>query len=71
MIFSRDSEADAPLLYGREEACRILSISLSTLKLLVDRGDMREITLGKRRLVPRAEIERLIEARMAEAGSKG
>jgi excisionase family DNA binding protein len=71
MFFSRDANADAPLLYGREEACRILGISLSTLKLLVDRGEMREITLGKRRLVPRAEIERLIEARMAEAGSKG
>jgi excisionase family DNA binding protein len=56
-----------PLLHSRDETCSILGVSLSTLKLLIGRGELREIRLGKRRLTPHSEIERLIAERLAEA----
>jgi excisionase family DNA binding protein len=72
-VYSRDNQADArtterPLLHSREEACRLLGVSLSTLKLLIGHGDLHEVRLGKRRLTPRTEIDRLIAERIASAG---
>jgi excisionase family DNA binding protein len=71
-VCNRDFEAEGqtalrPLLHSRNETCSILGVSLSTLKLLIGRGELREIRLGKRRLTPRSEIDRLIAERMAEA----
>ncbi len=49
-----------PLLYSRDDACRILGISLSTLKLLIGKRSILEIGIGKRRMIPRSEIDRVI-----------
>ena len=48
-----------PLLLTREEACRVLGIRLSQYKILLGRGLLREIAIGKRgRRLPLAEAER-------------
>lgn len=66
MVFSEDFKGDErhsafrPLLHSREEASRLLSVSLSTLKLLIGRRELCEVKVGKRRLIARSEIERFI-----------
>lgn len=50
---------EAPNLFSVEDACRNLCISNSYFYLLVKRGVITPVKLGRRTLVPRAEIERL------------
>ena len=49
------------ILYTREEAIEQLSISMSTLQLLIARGEIQVRRLGKRVLITRGELERLAE----------
>ena len=49
------------ILYTREEAIEQLSISMSTLQVLIARGEIQVRRLGKRVLIPRSELERLAE----------
>jgi excisionase family DNA binding protein len=48
-----------PCFLSVEEACKQLSISNSFFYLLVKRGQLRTVKLGRRTLVPYAELERL------------
>jgi excisionase family DNA binding protein len=45
------------------DACQHLSISHSYFYMLVKRGDLTPVKLGRRTLVPRSEIERVLGAR--------
>lgn len=46
------------------EACKRLSISSSFFYLLIKRGELRIIKLGRRTLVPAPELERLLSSRI-------
>ncbi len=46
--------------YSLDEAARSLGLSRRTLYDLMDRGQLTTVKLGKRRLVPAAELERLV-----------
>ena len=48
-----------PCFLSVEETCKQLSISSSFFYLLVKRGQLRTVKLGRRTLVPFAELERL------------
>jgi excisionase family DNA binding protein len=50
----------APLAYTVKNACRLLSISRSTLYLLASQGKLRLIKVSGRTLIPASEIARLI-----------
>ena len=51
--------------YSLDEAARSLGLSRRTLYTLMRDGTLRTVTLGRRRLVPARELERLV--RPAEA----
>jgi excisionase family DNA binding protein len=53
--------AIAPCFLSVEETCKQLSISNSFFYLLVKRGQLRTVKLGRRTLVPIGELERLSE----------
>lgn len=48
------------LAYSPAEAAAALGVSRSSLYLALRRGDVHSRTLGGRRLVPRAELDRLL-----------
>ncbi len=62
MFIAQDSPR--PDLLSRRTACETCNISLSTLKLLIGRGEIRQIRIGRRSLIPRMEIERFIADRL-------
>jgi excisionase family DNA binding protein len=45
--------------YGISEFAEMFSISKDATKRAVKRGDLRTICIGRRRLIPLAEIERI------------
>lgn len=53
--------------YSLDEAARSLGLSRRTLYTLMRDGTLRTVTLGRRRLVPADELERLV--RPAEAAA--
>jgi excisionase family DNA binding protein len=50
-----------PLAYSVRETARLLSISPRHIYNLIDRGTIRSVRLGCRKLVPRIEIERILD----------
>jgi excisionase family DNA binding protein len=57
-------ERGEPMAITAKEFCRRLSISHATLYNLMQRGEVKTFTIGKRRLIPMSEVHRLIsEAR--------
>jgi excisionase family DNA binding protein len=46
------------LLYTRNEAARVLSVSLSTLEVLITRGVLRPRRIGRRVWLPAAELQK-------------
>jgi len=46
------------VLYSRKEAAAALAVSLSTLNVMVNRGMLRAVHMGRRVLIHRDEIER-------------
>ena len=59
--------AIAPCFLSVEETCKQLSISNSFFYLLVKRGQLRTVKLGRRTLVPFAELERLSSGQSSNA----
>jgi excisionase family DNA binding protein len=55
----------APILFSVLEAARSCGIGRTKLLELVAAGEIRTIRIGKRRLVPRAELERYVASRTA------
>lgn len=45
------------ILLDRKEAASLLSISLRTLDSLLARGELKTRRIGRRRLIPRQELE--------------
>jgi len=56
---TRSTTANPGLFYSVKEAAEILCISLTTLEQLIAQGDLRIRRIGKRRLVPGKELEKL------------
>lgn len=56
---------EQPLIYGVEEAARVLRISRDTTYELLRSGQLRSIKVGRRRLIPAVAIHEYIRARLA------
>ena len=54
-----------PLAKTINDACKSLSIGRSTLYELIGTGELRAIKIRNRTLIPTAELERIINERMA------
>ena len=55
------------LAYAVPESARMLGISRRGLYRLIEDGTLRTVTLGRRRLVPAAELARLTQPREVAA----
>ena len=55
------------LLYTRNEAAELLSISVESLDLIILHGDIRVRHVGRRRLVHREELERFAKSKAITA----
>ena len=55
------------LLYTRQEAAALLSISVESLDLIILHGDIRVRHVGRRRLVHREELERFAKSKAITA----
>ena len=51
--------------YSLDEAARSISLSRRALYHLIDSGALKTVKLGRRRVVPREELERLCRAEPA------
>ncbi len=50
------------LAYSKGEVAKILGVSLSTIGRMIHAGKLRAVRVGRRRiLVPRTELERLLD----------
>lgn len=49
-----------PMALSINDACAALGISRSHIYVLMNRGDLRLVKLGRKSVVPRAEIRRLL-----------
>ena len=48
-----------------EEAAAMLCLSRAKLYALLAKGEIRSLKVGRRRIIPRRELERFIEANLA------
>lgn len=55
------TDVETPRTYKVEEAARLLGIGRNQCYEAVKRGDLPSIRLGKRLLVPRAALDRLLD----------
>ncbi|HUO14669.1 MAG TPA: excisionase family DNA-binding protein [Verrucomicrobiae bacterium] len=55
------NEQREPLLISRQEAARLLGVSLRTIEKLIARGEMPSRVLGRRRLIPREFLSELVK----------
>jgi excisionase family DNA binding protein len=54
------------ILLDYDQAQRFLgAVSRSTMKALIARGAIKSVTIGRRRLFPRSELERFVAERIA------
>lgn len=51
-----------PLAYSLDHAAALIDLSRRSLYRLIDRGELRTVKVGRRRLVPTMELERLMRA---------
>lgn len=56
------NQIDAPLFLSIPAAARELGVSIKRLTLAIDLRQVPAIQLGRRKMVPRRAIERLVEA---------
>lgn len=54
--FAANHPLGPQLLYSRKQASNLLSISLRSLQVLIDRGDIHVRRIGARRLIPHDEL---------------
>ena len=57
----------APLAYPLTEAARLSSLSVRSLRYLLKRGKLGYCRIGRRVLIPHAELERLIRRATVKA----
>jgi excisionase family DNA binding protein len=60
-----------PLLLGVREAARRLGIGRDRCYELVRRGELRAVAVGRRRLIPRSELEVWIARQLERAEEAG
>ena len=60
--FIHPSGGDDPLCYSVAAACRQLGIGRTKLYEMFSAGELQYVKLGKRRLVERRELQRLVSA---------
>jgi len=66
------NEDTRKLLLRRSEACDLLSIRMTKLKQLEKDGQIRGLSIGRARRIPRAEIENYIARQLAaQANASG
>jgi excisionase family DNA binding protein len=58
-LFQMNTQIPA-LLFGFEEAAKMLGVSLWTVRRLVLSGDIRSVNVGARKLISKDEIERIV-----------
>jgi excisionase family DNA binding protein len=58
-----------PLALSPENAAHRLGISTRAVYTLIASGELRSFKLGKRRLIPDAECQRIVARKMAEAAA--
>lgn len=56
-----------PLAHSPDSAAKRIGTNTRAIYNLIATGELRSFKLGKRRLIPDAECQRLIQRRMAEA----
>ncbi len=54
----RTMEERIRILCSKREAAAALAISIRTLETLISLGEIKSVRVGKRRLIPRSELER-------------
>lgn len=54
-----------PVVVDYSEAARLLSVSASTVARMVKAGQLRTVTFGAAKRIPRSEIERVVDEQMA------
>lgn len=65
---SKESRTEAaPLLCNKSEAARRLGIGLTKLRELVLAGQLKQVRIGDRVLIPSAELERYVASLVAAA----
>jgi excisionase family DNA binding protein len=47
-------------LYSLKEFCLLTDLSLRTINKLIANGEIRSIRVGRRRLIPRGELQRFV-----------
>jgi excisionase family DNA binding protein len=57
-----------PLAHSPDRAALRLGISTRAVYAHIASGELRSFKLGKRRLIPDAELQRLMQRKLAEAG---
>lgn len=62
---AKSEHVATPVANSINEASRRMGVSKGTLYNLVNAGQLRTITVGKRRLVPESELQRFVAERMA------
>lgn len=55
-------------LHSVKEAAEMLSITRKHLYTLIGRGEISTVTIGRRRLIPAAELDRFVEDLIRSAG---
>ncbi len=58
-----------PVLLSRSEVAKLLNLGLRTVDALVSQGRLRVKKIGRRVLVPRAEVERFARVRQERSRS--
>lgn len=65
-----ESGASTPLTHTVDEAIKRLTVSRTTMYELIKAGEIRPFKIGRKTLIPEAELRRFIDARMAQAGAQ-
>lgn len=56
-------EEGAPLLLNTWDAARLLNVSDNHIRVMIGRGEVQARRLGRRLLVPRSEVARIVAGR--------
>ena len=62
-----DTSTTEPLAHSPDTAAKRLGTNTRAVYTLLASGELRSFKLGKRRLIPDAELQRLVQRKMAEA----
>lgn len=64
-----ETAQNEPLAHSPERAAQRLGISTRAVYSLIATGELRSFKLGKRRLIPDAECQRIVDRKMAQAAA--